>query len=1232
MKHFPDLRRMAIVGSLCLAAWSVATAAESPEGAVVHGFTLDTGFVSALSDNGQWASFRPADYDETDCIPRRLNLTTGEIETLPLNTSKYNGHVAAAYDITDDGLTLVGHLDRVPAYYRDGAWHELPLPPKTRGYSGYVTSVTPDGSVMCGWISLSFTSFRPVAWRDGELLELGEMPTYDEMYARHIIDDEDYAHHQAREQTPNVAFFKVSADGQVILAGVDHNLPGWGCSYIIYHVDEKTYDWIADDLVMQHGPGEFVSGASMSHSGEWVSCGVSGTVLHPDGTYEDRHTGAMYHVPTKTFTRGRGGGGIVDNDGVTYGGGIPSLSEGITVPVPMITKQKYGIDFEKATQLGPAVDGFMLDISADGRTVVGQTQPRLYVYSVTTPVPLREAADGINMLAECTLFPPEGIELSRVEYVMLRFDSAASPVEGVQARVVRDGETVGISSGTEHVQGNVWKILFPSIALEEGMEYTVMIPEGMFKGRGSASRNMALTLPLTGHADTPLSPLAVSPAPDSPVIELGAYNMVTLDFDTYPNPTGIPAQLYEKGTDILLCSLGVAGDGRQLYVYPSATRRLGKGREYEVVIPAGAVADLMGHRLNEEIRISYRGSYVPDIPEGMTALFYDDFEYPNESLGNFLQYEGDHQRPIADMRDWGFDADNTPWNFSVRDDDNFDYCAASHSMYVGVSEPSDDWLVIPRLPIDSEWYRLRFKTQSYFETSYDRLKVIVWPCDEVFGSLDAPTVDRMRQEGTVIYDEVVRPGADEFRLAGDWTEVSLSLADFKGRNVYIAFVNENDREGSAVFVDDIMVVYEGDFRIAPLTPSTVVAANEVDISARVQLLDKDRHYDLLEAEWTTADGSQRGSVTIREPEADEDNCIMVVFPETLRPEGGCETSYTITVTLDGERQSVSHTVANLLFDVTGRVLVEEGTGAWCGFCPQGFVALEYLDANYGDRVVPVSVHCRDAFAFDAYDQFLALGAYPSARINRSQKVYYPIFTDPVTGRYSLSSLGGDQTFVDAVESELARPCVASLEIGGVSLDERRVLTVEGELRMAMRRDDAAYNLLTVLTEDGLKGVQTNYLTGNTDPLFAEWSAKDGQVLTEYPDVARMTAGNSFYGESGVVPDVLVAGEKYPLGARMVIPEDVNIGNTRVVMVLIDATSGRVVNVARSGLLSSDLNGVGSIASAAGFELHGKMVLFNGSHEDVEVYGPDGLRLVNGALPRGLVIARHGASSARILIP
>ncbi len=53
------------------------------------------------------------------------------------------------------------------------------------------------------------------------------------------------------------------------------------------------------------------------------------------------------------------------------------------------------------------------------------------------------------------------------------------------------------------------------------------------------------------------------------------------------------------------------------------------------------------------------------------------------------------------MAAFGFDADNTPWNFSIRDDGAYDYCAASHSMYNPPAK-SDDWLVIPQLAIDNE--------------------------------------------------------------------------------------------------------------------------------------------------------------------------------------------------------------------------------------------------------------------------------------------------------------------------------------------------------------------------------------------------------------------------------------------------------------------------------------------------------------------------------------------------
>ena len=1189
--------------------------------AKVFGYTFADGFVSGMSDNGLWATYKTPDYAEVDCVPRRLNLSTGEIESLPIDLSKYPGSVAASYDITDDGEMMVGMVDWFPAYYKDGEWHDLEFPKNSRGYSGAAYSVSADGHTVVGWIGLSFTAFKPLVWRDGKLLEIGQLPTYEEMLERHIIDQSDYDEHKAKGQTPNVAFFKVSGDGKTVLAGVDHNYPGWGCSYIIYHVDDATWEWIADDDITG-GNVAYVDGATMSHSGEWVSCSIVSTRWNADGSWDDYHQPAIYHVPTRTFTRGVGGGSIIDNDGTCYGGSIPALEDGITVPIDKLVKQKYGIDFWEATGHDGFYDGFLFDISADGRTLLGQTQPRLYAYSVTLPIPLKEAANGINLLQDWTPFPPQDTRLSRLESVMMQFTSSATPVRDVQASLICDGEVIALSSGTKWRQGNTWTIEFPVTMLEEGKTYTVSLPEGMFGGRNAASKSPAISWTLQGRADTPMIPLGVTPREDSAVIELGSYNMVTMDFDTFTLTGNVTGQLYEKGASTPLCPLVLSAVGNSVRAYPAATRRLNQGKEYEVVIPEGAITDLTGNCPNPEIRLSYRGSFIPGggVPG---ALFFDDFSSPNESLSNFLLYEGDHLPPVVDMQDWGFDNDNTPWNFSVRDETDYDYCAASHSRYQG-GGTSDDWLVIPRLVIDSEWYRLNFKSQSHLGRYTDRLKVLVWESDEILGSLDQATVELMKSEGTVIYDEVQDPGMQENLLAGDWRDNSLSLAQFKGKNVYIAFINDNTNQ-SALFVDDIAVVYDGDFTLQSTTPATVALADEVPVSVHVELLG-DRDWQRVEASWQTADGEQSDSKSF-ELTSETGKSFDIIFDKPLLPALGGVTPYTITIALDDEHQSVAGTVANLAMNVTKRVLIEEGTGSWCGYCPQGVIALEELDKMYGEQVVPVCIHNGDTYAFDSYDAFLNLGGYPSGRVNRRARVAFPISLSSVTGTYSLSSEAGDETFADMVAIELETPAYASIEVTGVTVADNGLVSVDVEAALALTSDDVAYNLLTILTEDGLTGRQTNYLDGQSDPLFGDWRTAGRSVYCDYHDVARTIAGTSFYGESGVLPYSMKAGEVQKTTTYLTLPAGADPEKCRVVVALIDGTDGHVVNAVRTPYLP-ELSGVESVEVTEGFTAVDGRILFGGSTEGVRIYSTSGIELTNGSL-YGPVIATATAADGRV---
>lgn len=103
-------------------------------------------------------------------------------------------------------------------------------------------------------------------------------------------------------------------------------------------------------------------------------------------------------------------------------------------------------------------------------------------------------------------------------------------------------------------------------------------------------------------------------------------------------------------------------------------------------------------------------------------------------------------------------------------------------------------MAIPRLSIENADYYLSFDVQSYYKSKADRLKVLVLEDDAVYSNFTKELYDKFKANGKVLYDEQLTPGESEENLTGDWTHVEKSLAEYAGKNIYIAFVNENENQ------------------------------------------------------------------------------------------------------------------------------------------------------------------------------------------------------------------------------------------------------------------------------------------------------------------------------------------------------------------------------------------------------------------------------------------------------
>lgn len=70
-----------------------------------------------------------------------------------------------------------------------------------------------------------------------------------------------------------------------------------------------------------------------------------------------------------------------------------------------------------------------------------------------------------------------------------------------------------------------------------------------------------------------------------------------------------------------------------------------------------------------------------------------------------------------------------------------------------------------------------------------------------------------------------------------------------------------------------------------------------------------------------------------------------------------------------------------------RVLIEDFTGAWCGWCPRVTFSIEELEKTNGDKIVPVALHNGDKFAFSPHERTLSTALWEKFGIPSNQRGY-----------------------------------------------------------------------------------------------------------------------------------------------------------------------------------------------------------------------------------------------------
>lgn len=317
------------------------------------------------------------------------------------------------------------------------------------------------------------------------------------------------------------------------------------------------------------------------------------------------------------------------------------------------------------------------------------------------------------------------------------------------------------------------------------------------------------------------------------------------------------------------------------------------------------------------------------------------------------------------------------------------------------------------------------------------------------------------------------------------------------------------------------------------------------------------------------------------------------------------------------RVSAQLTVRDIAF--ARRVLCEEITGTWCGFCPRGMVGLELMKENHPDLFIPVSIHSNDPLEIDSlsdysYKDFIdSCPGAPMCNVNRR------LTGDPFTDIRRLFDLES------SVENHIA------LETEAVWDDEGKI-QVRNIYYSDIDIESPSFRTAYTLTEDSITGYpQTNYYAGGRNGEMYGWEEKEDPAKDAvFNDVARAIFGS--YSGIPLPTEPMTAFTRYEHEYTIELPATVNDArNIHIIGQIIDTGTNCILNASSTTVegnipgtvMASEEAGVKVTAGPRGIVIYGEGL----AGARASVFDTGGRKVAGATLTDGenhIHMAGHGA--------
>jgi len=400
------------------------------------------------------------------------------------------------------------------------------------------------------------------------------------------------------------------------------------------------------------------------------------------------------------------------------------------------------------------------------------------------------------------------------------------------------------------------------------------------------------------------------------------------------------------------------------------------------------------------------------------------------------------------------------------------------------------------------------------------------------------------------------------------TNRSLKLDAYIGQTIYFAFRNHSN-DKFLLYIDNISVaVFKN--RDAIVQGVTFEKYNPLDTQVPIKVTVENHGADPLTSlvyTWTSGNDTYVDTVTgLNVPllgTADITHVVNFNVSET----GEFPVNIAVSSPNGLEDESPDDNYgARMIYGLSEalpkKVVVEEGTGTWCGWCPRGFVALEQMAVDYKDVALLISIHNYDPMTDAEYDAGFVgtISGFPSGHVDRKEIAIDP--NDPSTG----------YGFDDAVENLDNRLVPVQIDVQTAYDAENRTVQITGTAHTSIATQNNALRFNCVLTEDGVTGTsdpvnqlldydQTNYYAGGANGAMGGFESLPDPVPASqitYNFVARAILGG-FYGSENSIPDALGAGEYFDFNYTYTVPASFNPANMKAIVFISDEETGEILN-------------------------------------------------------------------------